>query len=579
MFARVNTVKQGSHTYQYLQILESYHDNGHCRHRLVANLGRIDLLGNKLDRLVQSLGKYCKDKPIRSDLIRCQQALTWGPVLLSRYLWDQMQLDEIIDRFCRSDRKHLNVSETAFVLVAHRLCKPGSEHSLARWLEHSFVCDGRGRRWEPDWLAAEQITKQQRVKVKSRQLALWYRTLDSLLAAKDAIEQHLYYRVRDLFHVKVDMVCYDLTSTYFCRKSPKGQLRRHGVGKDGKPRQVQVLVGVVMANGFPIAHHVFAGNTSEKKTFRSVLQELESRFGLGHVMVVSDRGLVSPENLAFLSDSGFCYLLGIAGRRCKESASVLACLSEDRWEQADQNNRVQEVCLPDISHRYFVIDSTERKAFEEAMRLRDMGKAKQELEKVSQAVLAGRLKKPSKIGARAARALNRHHGYRYYAWEVPGPGQFRYFEDPVKLQAETGREGKYVLKTDNSALTASEVLNCYKQLNTVEQGFRDLKDVLAMRPIYHHKDERVEAHIFVASLALFLKQVLGHQLSRSLPELSANEAYAALRSVGLSELNLDGQVTRMVSVGGRDARRVIAALGIKQINPPKHEKDGDKREK
>ena len=89
----------------------------------------------------------------------------------------------------------------------------------------------------------------------------------------------------------------------------------------------------------------------------------------------------------------------------------------------------------------------------------------------------------------------------------------------------------------------------------------------------------MEAHIFVASLALFLKQVLGHQLSRSLPELSANEAYAALRSVGLSELNFDGQVTRMVSVGGRDARRVIAALGIKQINPPKHEKDGDKHGK
>jgi transposase len=576
MFARVNTVKQGNHTYQYLQILESYHDNGRCRHRLVANLGRLDLLGDGLDRLVQSLGKYCKDKPVRSDLIRCQQALTWGPVLLSRYLWDQMQLDEIIDRVCRSDRKHLNVSETAFVLVAHRLCNPGSEHSLARWLEHTFVCDRQGRRWTPDWLDAEQITKRQRVKVKSRQLALWYRTLDALLAAKDAIEQHLYYRVRDLFHVKVDMVCYDLTSTYFCRKSPTGQLRRHGVGKDGKPRQVQVLLGVVMANGFPIAHHVFAGNTSEKKTFRGVLEALESRFGLGHVMVVSDRGLVSPENLAFLSKSRFCYLLGIAGRRCEESASVLACLSEDGWEQVDQGNRVQEVCLPGVSHRYFVIDSTERKVYEEAMRLRDMGKAKLELEKVSQAVLAGRLKNPSKIGARAARALNRHHGYRYYGWEVPGPGEFRYFEDPVKLQAEIRREGKYVLKTDNSGLTAPEALSCYKQLNTVEQGFRDLKDVLEMRPVYHQKDERIEAHIFVASLAFFLKQVLGHQLSDSLPELSANEAYAALRSVGLSELNLDGQVTRLVSGGGRDARRVIAALGIGQINPPKLEKDGNK---
>jgi len=577
MFARVTTVKQGARRYQYLQILESYHDNGHCRHRLVANLGRIDRLGNGLERLVASLGKYCPNKPILPESLRCQEALTWGPVLLSRFLWDQMHLDDAIDKYCRSHRKHMAISATAFVLVAHRLCEPGSEHGLARWLEHTFVCDRQGRRWEPDWLAAEEITKDQRVKVHHRQLALWYRTLDALLAAKDEIEQHLYYRVRDLFHVKVDLVCYDLTSTYFCRKSPTGVLRRHGIGKDGKPRQVQVLIGVVMANGLPIAHHVFAGNTSERRTLPEVLEDLQSRFGISHVMVVSDRGLVSPENLEFLRSHGFCYLLGIAGRRCKEAALVLEALSEERWEPVDANNQVQEVRLPGGSHRYFVIDSVERKAYEEAMRLRDMGRAREELEAVSKAVREGRLKDSVKIGARAARALGRHHGHRYYRWESAGPGQFRYFEDPVKLAAETQREGKYILKTDRATITAAEAVGCYKQLNTVEQGFRDLKDVLEMRPIYHHKDERVQAHIFVASLALFLKQVLAHQLSQHLPELSVNEAFAAMRSVGLSELTVDGQALRLVSGGGRDARRVMAALGISQIDPPKvqdNEKDG-----
>lgn len=569
MFARVTTVQQGGRRYQYLQILESYHEDGRCRHRLVANLGRIDRLGDKLDRLVASLGPYCQNRPIPPEDLRCQSALTWGPVLLSRFLWDQMDLDEAIDPSGGSPRQHVAVHAAAFVLVAHRLCEPGSEHGLARWLEHTFVCDREGRRWEPDWLAAEKITKRQRVKVHSRQLALWYRTLDALFAAKDQIEQHLYYRVRDLFHVKVDLVCYDLTSTYFCRKRPRGVLCRHGMGKDGKPRQVQVLIGVVMANGFPLAHHVFAGNTSEKKTLPEVLTDLQNRFGIDHVMVVSDRGLISPENLEFLSRQGFCYLLAIAGRRCKESASVLAALSEERWEQVDGNNRVQEVRLPGVSCRYFVIDSAERKACEEALRLRDMGRAKEQLEAVSQAVAQGRLKDSVKIGARAARALARHHGHRYYRWESAGPGQFRYFEDPEKLAAETRREGKYLLKTDRTTITAAEAVGCYKQLNTVEQGFRDLKDVLEMRPIYHHKDERVQAHIFVASLALFLKQVLAHQLAERLPELSANEAFAALRSVGLSELQVDGQTLRLVSGGGRDARRVLTALGITQLDPPK----------
>jgi transposase len=569
MFARVNTVTQGSRRYQYLQILESYHDDGHCRHRLVANLGRVDQLGDKVDRLVASLSPYCQDPPVRVDDLHCQSALTWGPVLLGRFLWDQMQLDEALDQGGRSGHPRRAVSAAAFVLVAHRLSEPGSEHGLARWLEHTFVCDREGRRWEPDWLAAEKITKRQRVQVHSRQLSRWYRTLDALLAAKDEIEQHLYRRVRDLFHMKVDLVCYDLTSTYFCRRSPRGVLCRHGRGKDGKPRQVQVLVGVVMANGFPIAHHVLAGNASEKRTLPEVLEDLQSRFGIDHVMVVSDRGLVSPENLEFLSSHGFCYLLGIAGRRCRESAAVLDALSETGWEQVDQGNRVQEVRLPGVSCRYFVIDSTERKAYEEALRQRDMGRAQEELEAVSQAVARGRLKDPAKIGARAARVLGRHHGHRYYSWESAAPGQFRYFEDPVKLAAETRREGKYLLKTDRATITAAEAVGCYKQLNTVEQGFRDLQDVIEMRPIYHHKDDRVQAHIFVASLALFLKQVLAHQLAERLPELSVNEAFAALRSVGLSELRVDGQTLRLVSGGGRDARRVLTALGITQIDPPK----------
>jgi len=571
MFPRVTTVKRGDQTYQYLQIVEAYRRNGRTTQRVVANLGRLDptrrLAG--LDDLLLSLSKFTHRPLLRDDQIGCRQALPWGPVRLVRHLWDQMQMGDLLGKLCRSRRYQFEVAETAFVLVANRLCEPRSEHGLARWLEHTFVCDTQGRRWKPDWLPAEQITQQQRVKVKHEQLNRWYRTLDALLAAKEKIEEALYLRVRDLFSVKVDLVFYDLTSTYFCRRSPVGKLRRHGHSKDGKPRQVQVLLGVVMANGFPIAHHVFAGNRAEKRTLQEVLADLDRRFGLGQVMVVADRGLVSADNLEFLSQSGFRYLLGLPGRRSQEAAAVLEALDPTRWRRVDEENQVQEIRLPDRTSRYFVIDSLQRQTYECALRERSMQRSREGLEKVAAAVRAGRLKDPAKIGARAARAVAQHHGHRYYSYEVPGSGQFRFWEDPAKLRAETRHEGKYILKTEDEAVDASEAVGAYKELDTVESGFCDLKDVIEMRPVYHQKDERIEAHIFVATLALFLKRSLEHQLAPALPELSGSEAIAALRSIGLAELDLNGRTTRLVSGGGRDARRVIKALGIADLNPPR----------
>ena len=153
---------------------------------------------------------------------------------------------------------------------------------------------------------------------------------------------------------------------------------------------------------------------------------------------------------------------------------------------------------------------------------------------------------------------------------MTGPGKFNFYEDQEKLAAEMLHEGRYILKSDYEHLTAIEAVACYKELNTVEQGFHDLKDVIDMRPIYHKNGERIEAHIFVASLALFLKRTLEYQLSSKLPELSATDALAAARSIGLAELDVAGQTKRLVSGGGRDARRILAALGIKEINPPGH---------
>ena len=154
--------------------------------------------------------------------------------------------------------------------------------------------------------------------------------------------------------------------------------------------------------------------------------------------------------------------------------------------------------------RVIIVDSDERRAYEEAMRVKSMERTRQALEKLQRLIAAGKLKQPEKIGAAAERLLQRSHGYRYYSWEIH-QGGFRYFENAAGLGSEKGIEGKYVIATSESGLSVLEVVAIYNDLSDVERGFRQLKDVLAMRPIYHQIEARVKAHVFVAALALLVQ--------------------------------------------------------------------------
>ena len=567
MFPHVN--RAGA--YEYLRILETYYEKGKHKQRVVANLGRLDKIQDGLPKLLKDLSRFAREPLVAPQDVQPVEALPWGPVLLARHLYEELGLPRILAEQCSSPRRKLDVPQTAFVLLANRLTDPRSEHGLARWLEASYVCDGTGRRWLPAWLPEEEVSPTQRVRVAPRQLMVWYRTLDALLAARKGIERELYLRVRDLFSLNVDLVFYDVTNAYFCRRRPKERLRRHGKPKQGESRNVLVVLGVVMANGWPIAHHVFPGNTADKKTFASVVEDLEGRFGLRRVMVVGDAGIVSPENLEFLSAPGreVRYLLGMPGRRSEEAGAVFARLEAGKWTAVDEGNRVQEVRLAEPEVRYLVVESDERKAYEQELRQRDMDRTAEALRAIAEAVRAGRLKEPEKIGARVARALSAHHGSRYYSWSLTPEGGLRFAEDPAKMAAETVREGRYLLKTDDPRLGPAESVEVYKQLSDVEAAYRDLKDVLAVRPVYHKSDARVEAHIFVATLALFLKRTLEHHLDEKGVYLSATEAFKAMQSMGVSVLDFDGVTRLLVGAGSRDARRVVKALGIQDINPPR----------
>jgi len=435
--------------------------------------------------------------------------------------------------------------------------------------------------WRDD--AERRASRRPRVRVAFRQLKQWYRTLDQLQARKAQIEQALYLQLRDLFSLQVDLVLYDLTSTYFEGQGPP-TLGAHGHSRDGKPRNRQVLVGVVMVDQWPIAHHVFRGNARDATTVPTVLEDLEKRFGLRRVVFVGDRGMVTAANLKEVRTREQGYVVGLARRR-REAVYQYIERATGPWtpcpagiaareKAAVPQTQVQEVPSETPGVRVFVVHSDERLAYERAQREKAMERVRQSLEVLERRVVAGTLKAPAKIGAAAARILTRSHGSRYYDWEYAN-GRFRFFEHPVNLPREKAYEGKYVIQTEEPQLSPVEAVTIYKELSEVERAFASLKDVLEMRPIYHRTDKRVVAHIFVAALAFLLHRAIEKKLKAAGLDVSSTEALQALRSVRVVDFTLGaGRHKRSITRGTERAARILSALGITELDPPTPPKEG-----
>ena len=584
MFIRsVKVPSSNGNVLEYIRIVGSVREHGKVKQQVIANLGRRDTLEAVLpllnrflkgeedpQRLAQQLG--------REGRIEVLDASTWGPMLVARHFFGQLGLWPLLDAGRRWP-KLLPEEDPAddwvsrvLVLITNRLVRPASEHGLAEWLETDYVCDRAGRRYLPCW------KKHRRVQVDLAQLQRWYRTLDHLLLNKDSLEVALYQRLRTLFDFQADLVFYDVTSTYFEGHGPP-TLAKHGYSRDGKPRNVQVVVGVVMVAGWPIAHHVWAGNTRDSTTVQEVIQDLGQRFRFRRIVFVGDRGMVTESNLAMLQekeDHGF--LVGMTRRQNPEAEALIDRVDEAKWidcpmginageKKNPPRTRVQEVTCDRAGVRVFVVDSDERRAYEERQRTKAMRRVRDALAKVQTRVAKGQLKKPEKIGAAVERALQKNHGYRYYTWALP-EGRLVISEHPVNLPREKKYEGKYLIQTDQVEITPEDAVEHYKDLSEVERGFRSLKDPLGMRPIWHHVERRVKAHIFVAALAFLIERMLERALKDARLSLSARSALEALKTIRYVQFRIDGERRSGVTPGSSRARQVLKALKLGNVRPP-----------
>ena len=562
MYLRTVKAKGGKgEIYEYIRLVEAYWEDGRSKQRVVSNLGRKDLLAPHLDTLVRLLQGEDAPQSEKSQ-VQFQEAAPWGPALVARALWRQLGLEDNFERLERRDHRlrgeGLSLSDRALVLVTHRLCCPGSEHALASFLETAYVCDRSGRRLHPKW------KQHGRVQVDLSWLQRWYRTLDELLELKQPIETALFGRLRDLFALESELVFYDLTSTYFEGEGPA--LAKKGHSRDHRPDRPQVEIGLLVnRDGIPLSHMVFEGNVKDSTTLPQVVDQMRGAFKVKRCIFVGDKGMVTSKNLKELSSAGYEYIVSIKLRRSKEAERLLGLVPErDRFTELKDNLLIYE--LPSSGEERYIACYNPIRAQETREHREDLLKRCEEF--LAQFLLPskqGKTKDPLKVRLRIDRFLRRKSAASFFQYGFDSVGKLTYHRREEEISKEAALDGLFIIKTNSKVLSPEALALGYKTLWEVENAFREVKDFIKIRPIYHHNGERVRGHIFICFLAYLLEKLLEKKLEDHGLFMSARKALQDLSSIKVVISELAGQEIKKVTSVVKEQEQILKALGAQRM--------------
>ena len=466
---------------------------------------------------------------IRLDQLSLQRPRQWGGCWLALELYRQLGLDTFFAEQLPASRKGTRWDQILQVLVTQRLVAPGSEWQLHRdWFERTALADLLGG----DFGLAE--------------IHKLYATLDQVLPLKEKLFDHLRDQWRDLFGAQYEVLLYDLTSTYFETDTPDDPAdpRRHGYSRDHRPDCPQVVIAlVVTSEGFPLAYEILPGNTADNTTRPSFLEQIEKRYGQARRVWLMDRGIPTEAVLEQMraSDPPVNYLVGTP----KGALTALEKELLDRpWESVREG--VQVKLLPQAGEVYVLAQSAGRVDKERAIRRKKLRRLLARLHEL-------RRQRPERDKLLMALGAAKKEAGRFYALlniTVPAADQavsaetFYFRLNRPRLRVVRRREGRYLLRSNLTGRTPAELWTCYMQLVQVEEAFKNLKGDLRVRPVYHRKLERIEAHLLVAFLAYTLHVCLRQRLKAVAGGLTSRavlEKFCAMQMVDVHLPTTDGR--------------------------------------
>jgi transposase len=555
MFIRIAKQTRKNKTYRHLQVAESYRDpakGNSPRTRIIAHLGTIEGLGEEqIEKLISGLQRAIGKAPIGQPHSTAQPQLLFardhGHVHAVGGVWDRMGLSRaLVDAGVRGGSS-LDAASLIRLLVVNRICDPCSKLALLDWLE-SVEYDS----------------------APSPPYHHLLRSMDQLIDAKEAVEPLIARRLIGT-EEKVDLVFYDITSTYFegDRSLVDGDFRRYGYSRDKRFDRRQIVIGLVMTReGIPLCHHIFPGNTVDKSTVAGVILDIKSRFNLDRVMFVGDRGMLSDDNLDTILGEGLGFIVAYPLRRNGFATEVIGELGGQFDRDSDQEQYLEDVRE---QMRFVVAYSPKIAAEVKEARNERLGKADAWLKEVR-----ARLRKPSGRGRtptpqgtydRVRDYLRDHNLLGFYKVELSS-GELRVTKDRAALAWEERIDGMLMLGATDLESTPADIVKRYKELAEIERGWRSLKSTLLLRPVYHWTEKRIRAHVFICVLALQLERWMRRKLTGI---ASVPKAVEVLRRVKVGELTLGEKTTRIITALTDEQIKLLKTLEVAlPTNPPQN---------
>jgi len=570
MYLRHTTRRKNGQVHRYWQLVRSVRVGRKVVQQPVAQLGELDAQGRARARALarpitgerEQSDLFLSDAaddliPVRLKRLRLERGRAFGDVWRGWTLWRALKLDDVLERLLPEGREAVPWAMMAAVLVLARLCEPSSElHIAETWY--------RGTALEDLFALPAPLVNDDRL----------YRALDRLLVHEDALQQHLVARLGALFQLDYDLLLYDVTSVYFEGAAAANPLAQRGHSRDHRADCKQVCLALVVSReGRPIGYEVFAGNRTDVTTVEEVVEAMEQRYGLAQRIWVMDRGMTSEDNLEWLRETGRRYLVGTPKSELKKWAGPLA---EARDGQTVRDGLEAKQCVgPDGVETFVLIRSVERREKERAMHERFAKRVETGLERLGRRVQ--RARRPldvRRLERQRGRLLERNQraAGRYVIDFVPDATLHAGVRLEWRVQPEWDdwarwSGGCYVLRTNVNDWSADDLWRTYIQLTDAEAAFRIQKSELGIRPVWHQRADRVEAHILVCFLAYVLWKTLEQWQRRAGAWARARGRSSELKRIQSTDVVLpteDGRELRLRCVVRPDAAQaaLLDRLGL-----------------